>query len=121
MHCNITSIIYLLKMFTEVTHEVDIFGSTNPLSAGGKYSLTCKVTSDVLPSVQWLSPRDGMDTSVRKTEPVTVGNTTTLVLHFDPIKTSHGGTYVCISAIPNLGLKKKDMRHIKVQCKRSKG
>ena len=27
------------------------------------------------------------------------GNTTTLLLHFDPLKTSHAGTYTCVSSI----------------------
>lgn len=106
--------------FTELAHKVEITGPANPLSAGEKYSLTCTVTSDLPPSVKWLGPGnhavDGSDVSVRMLEPVTQGNTTTLVLYFDPIKTSHGGTYTCTS-ISNLKLKKQSSTHVKVQSK----
>lgn len=105
----------------ELTHTVNISGPANPLSAGEKYSLTCTVTFDLLPFVRWLGPGndevDGSDVSVRVSEPVTGGNTTTLTLHFDPIRTSHGGTYSCRSSIRELRSDKLATRHVKVQSK----
>ena len=104
---------------TEIAHEVEISGPSNPLSAGDKYSLTCTVTSDLPVSVQWLDTSDdevdGSDVSLKMGETVVEGNTTTLILHFDPIRTSHGGTYTCKSTTDELSSEKTALRHVKVQ------
>ena len=106
---------------TEIAHGVEISGPSNPLSAGGKYSLTCTVTSDLPVSVQWLDPSDdevdGSDVSLKIGETVIKGNTTTLILHFDPTRTSHGGTYTCKSTTSELSSEKTALRHVKVQGK----
>ena len=98
-----------------------INGPSNPLQAGGKYSLTCNVTSDLPPTVKWLDPDDNAvdnsDSSVIVSQPVTLGNTTTLVLKFDPLKASHGGSYSCVSTVAKPSSFKRMRRHLEVQCK----
>ena len=71
-------------------------------TAGESYVLTCAVMEEVegltnMPSLQWLDPSD----QVVDGEGITVGQlqqnetTATLVLTFDPVRTSHGGEYTC--------------------------
>ena len=53
-------------------------------------------------TVEWVdstgSPvKGGSDLSID--DPVTSGNKTTLTLHFDPLHTSHGDQYTCISTV----------------------
>ena len=64
---------------------MELSGPSNPLSAGGKYNLTCTVTSEFLHSVQWLDPSDqevdGSDVSLNMGETVIEGNTTYLHFH----------------------------------------
>ena len=100
---------------------MSISGPSNPLSSGGKYSVTCNVTSDLSASVWWLGPDnqevDGTHPSVNTIGPYTKNGTTTLVLHFDPIKTSHGGAYSCKSSINELVSQETRTRNVEVQCK----
>ena len=84
------------------THNVSLDDAANPLSAGEKYTLTCNVTAEFAYSVKWLdSNNTEIDYSKIDITLVTVsdGNTTSLLLHFDPLKTSHAGTYTCISFV----------------------
>ena len=71
-------------------------------TAGEFYALTCIVTEEVvgltnMPTLQWLNSSD----QVFDGEGITVGQlqqnetTATLVLTFDPVRTSHGGEYTC--------------------------
>ena len=99
---------------------MSITGPPNPLLAGETYSLNCIVTSDFTPTVQWqdLNTQEVITTngtSVRTGNPVTSGNTTHLVLYFDPIYTFHGGTYACISKVCETGSLRRETRHIQVQ------
>ena len=99
---------------------MSITGHPNPLLAGGNYSLICVVTSDFAPTVQWLDPNTNevittTGTSVTTDNPVTNGNTTELVLNFDPIHTSHGGIYACISTVGETGSYRRETRYIRVQ------
>ena len=70
--------------------------------AGESYNLTCIVTEEVvgltnMPTLQWLNS----SYQVFDGEGITVGQlqqnetTATLVLTFDPVRTSHGGEYTC--------------------------
>ena len=81
---------------------MSITGPPNPLPCGGQYSLDCMVISDLTPTVQWLDPNSQVITTtgtyIKTDNPVTNRNTTHLMLHFDPIYTSHGGTYACIGS-----------------------
>ena len=110
---------------TELVHTVNISGPSNPLSSGGKYSITCNVTSDLSTSVWWLGPDnqevDGTHPSMNMIGPYTKNGTTTLVLHFDPIKTSHGGAYSCKSSINELVSRKTRTRNVEVQSKQRRG
>ena len=98
---------------------MSITGSPNPLLAGGEFSLNCIVVSDFMPTVQWLDPNNQVitttGTSVRTDNPVTNGNTTYVVLHFDSIHTSHGGLYVCTSTVSKTGSFKQETRDLQVQ------
>ena len=80
---------------------MSITGPPNALLAGGKYSLNCKVISDLTPTVQCqdLNTREVITTTGTSIRTGNPGNTTHLVLYFDPIYTSHGGTYACISKV----------------------
>ena len=103
-------------------HTVVIDGPTNPLPAGGSYSFTCTVTSDLPPTVKWLDPDDnsvdvGSDISVTMSQPVTDGNTTTVVLNFDPLKASHGASYSCVSTVSEPSSFRRMRKHIEVQRK----
>ena len=110
---------------TELVHTVNISGPSNPLSSGGKYSVTCNVTSDLSTSVWWLGPDnqevDGTDPSVNMIGPYTKNGTTTLVLLFDPIKTSHGGTYSCKSSVNELVSQETTTINVEVQSKKRSG
>ncbi len=82
----------------------------HPLLAGEKYSLTCTVTSDLPHSVKWLDPNlnevDASNTSKATYQTVLDETTSTLILNFDPLKTSHGGNYSCLSIISQLHVSK---------------
>ena len=104
--------------YLELEHSVSITGPPNPLPCGGIYSLDCTVISDLTPTVQWLGLNNQMIATtgtVRTDNPVTNGNTTHLILHFDPTYTSHGGTYACISTVSETGSFRRQTRHIQVQ------
>ena len=109
---------------TELVHTVNISGPYNPLSSGGKYSITCNVTSDLSTSVWWLGPDnqevDGTHPSVNMIG-YTKNGTTTLVLLFDPIKTSHGGTYSCKSSVNELVSHETTTINVEVQSKQRMG
>ena len=51
-----------------------------------------------MPQVEWINP-DGMTVtsggSVVVEDAVTIGTTTVLVATFNPVRTSHGGQYMC--------------------------
>ena len=85
----------------ELANTVQISGSSNPLAAGRRHSLTCHVTSDITPTVKWVG-LDGTELETGEgmivSEPVRYGLNTTMVLTFDTLKTSHGGDYSCVSS-----------------------
>ena len=98
---------------------MSIDGPANPLPAGGSYSVNCTAVSDLSTSIKWLDPSDKEVTpsgsDVWTDIPSTEGNETILVLHFDPIKTSHGGVYYCISTVNEPLSYKRTTRSIIVQ------
>ena len=81
--------------------------------------MTCTVTAEFIPTVQWLDPYDNvMESSDVSMITVTDGNTTTtLRLHFDPLKTSHAGRYACVSTISEPNSFKKRTIDLVVQSK----
>lgn len=98
MHTNIES---FKSYYAEPTNNVSIEASSDMLTAGQDLTLTCTVVSDGPPHVRWIGP-DGQPIS---REGITVsphtasGLITTLQLMFLPLRTSHGGTYTCISSV----------------------
>ena len=110
---------YHLSLPLELAHTVNIEGPANPLPAGGTYSVNCTAISDLPTSVKWLDPNDkevtlsGSDVWIDS--PLTEDNETVLVMHFDPVKTSHGGVYTCISTVSQPLSYKRTTRNIIVQ------
>ena len=70
-------------------------------TSGGTYNLTCTVEANVPQTVQWLYSSNG--TAVTNVSGITMGtqrttgSTTTLILSFNPLHTSHGEQYTCQS------------------------
>ena len=71
-------------------------------TAGDSYVLTCIVMEEIegltnMPSLQWLDPSDQVvaDGSITVGQIRRTDTTATLVLTFDPVRTSHGGEYTC--------------------------
>ena len=117
MFCSIVERQYIaigLFFFSELTHLVAIDGPDNPLPAGEAHSFICTVTSDLPPTVKWLDPDDN---EVDGLKVVSSGNTTAVTLTFDPLLTSHGGTYSCVSSISKPSSYKRMTRDIQVQSK----
>ena len=88
------------------------------MPAGDKYTLTCNVTAEFAHSVKWL---DSNNTEIDDPDIAIVivsdDNTTSLLLHFDPLKTSHAGTYTCVSSISEPTSIKMATRNLLVQSK----
>ena len=107
-------------ILSELVHDVQVEGSSSPVLAGSKYSMTCTVTFDLPPLVKWLDPLNnevnGSDVSMT-TITIEEWNTTTVVLQFDPLKTSHGGVYTCVSLISQPYLYKEVVKTLTVQSK----
>ena len=88
--------------------------------AGSVYSLVCtvKVVDGlvVVPDVVWM--KDGRvlvnGTNTTLTRTVSGGNST-LNLTFNPLLTSHGGQYICLSTISQLGLVASNSTNVVVQ------
>ena len=72
--------------------------STEQPTAGENFTLTCTVTSDRPPSLEWVGSGVGRE-GVLVHPQVVNGFTTTLVIEFSPLRTSHGGVYTCVSSI----------------------
>ena len=79
--------------------------------AGYNYTLICTVVINEgfsnIPGVVWVDSSSRVvvsngDTAV--SEPLTSGNTTSISLTFDPLRTSDGGTYTCVGTISTLAL-----------------
>ena len=100
------------------THNISIDGAANPVSAGDKYTLSCNVTAEFVHSVKWLDSNliDVNDPDITMVT-VSEGNVTSLFLHFDPLKTSHAGTYTCVSSISEPTSIKIATRNLLVQSK----
>ena len=78
------------------TNDVRIEASTDQPTAGENFTLTCIVTSDRPPTVRWSdSHAEGVVLHSQSTN----GVTSTVVLQFSPLRTSHGGEYTCSSII----------------------
>ena len=82
-----------------------IEGSSNSIIVGTNATFMCIITSDFTPSVQWLDNNNDPVTSSGDTvwteQQYTIGNHTYMRLKFDPIRSSHGGSYTCKSVISN--------------------
>ena len=98
-----TSILQLsYNSLTDFENTVTIDAPSMPLTAGNAYSISCIVKAEVKGTVEWV---DSTGSPVINTnhmsvdDPITIGNKTTLTLHFDPLHTSHGDEYICVSSV----------------------
>ena len=98
--------------------RVSIEGPSNPLRAGGSYTLTCNATADITPVVRWTDPSgNSVETGegISVTGPLVSGDTTILQLTFDYLRTSQAGTYSCLSIVDTPTSVQRDVRDIIVQ------
>ena len=103
---------------TELNNRVSIEGPSNPLRAGGSYTLTCNATADITPVVRWTDPSgNSVETGegISVTGPLVSGDTTILQLTFNYLRTSQAGTYSCLSIIDTPTSVQRDVRDIIVQ------
>ncbi len=98
-----------------------IQGSSHAILPGGKATYTCIVTSDFIPSVQWLDKSNNPVTtsgdSFWTENQYTIGNTTYLNLVFEPVQTSHGGSYTCKSVTQKLSSTNSTNKNIVIKRK----
>ena len=83
------------------TNNVSIETSNERPTAGENYTLTCTVMSDRPPIMKWIG-LEGNDVSgegVIVHSQFISGFNSTLLLEFLPLRTSHGGIYMCVSSI----------------------
>ena len=102
----------------ELNNRVSIEGLSNPLRAGGSYTLTCNATADITPLVRWTDPSGNSVESgegVSLSGPFVSGDTTTLRLTFSYLRTSQAGTYSCLSIIDTPTSVQRDVRDVVVQ------
>ena len=103
---------------TELNNRVSIEGPSNPLRAGGSYTLTCNATADITPVVRWTDPSgNSVETGegISVTGPLVSGDTTILQLTFDYLRTSQTGTYSCLSIVDTPTSVQRDVRDVIVQ------
>ncbi len=117
-YCLDSCILYPHFKFTDFENIVTIEAPEMPLMAGNTYSISCVVRTDVQGTVEWV---DSIGTSVSSSstlsvhDPLTIGNITTLNLHFNPLHTSHGDQYTCISKVDILQSVKSASEDVIVQ------
>ncbi len=79
-----------------------INGTSNPILAGGEYTLDCLVDSDVTPTIQWMDSTRTIISNSSELQiegPIMSGAQTLLRLRFPSLKTSFGGIYYCMSTV----------------------
>ena len=89
-------------MHTCISHIVPISITPSGMNtAGGQYQLTCTVQSTATPTITWLGPpndgplpSDDSDTGM-VSDVMSSGSTHTSILQFDPLQSSHEGSYTC--------------------------
>ena len=92
--------------------------SVGTKTAGEPYTLSCSVTTaDPLlgpPLVEWLDSNDliiknSTNSTIILEEPIKMGSTTVLLIHFSELKLSYAGAYTCLgtSSLPEIGLVKQ--------------
>ena len=84
--------------------------SSGASTAGQAHTLTCTATVVknlvIEPTLEWLDT-DGRvvgGNSIVVGPPITTGTNTTLTLTFNPLHTSHGGTYTCRAGVNILAI-----------------
>lgn len=76
------------------------------VTAGDRYTLHCTATVEeyhiVTPILEWSLPKNAVNVSVGQQS--AAGNTSTIILTFNEIRTSQGGVYKCIATVNISGL-----------------
>ena len=66
-------------------------------TAGGSYTLSCSATYEeflqTTPTLKWTLPGTTDDTTIG--DQTNIENMSSISLNFNPLRTSHGGVYVC--------------------------
>ena len=111
----------LMILFSYSAEQYDLsISATGVPNAGEEYNLTCSViVSAGSPSIQWQYSNGGEvttggDITVGSPDLDTSGNTTTLILMFNPLQTSRGGEYICRSVVEGT-VERTAMENVTVQ------
>ena len=96
---NKCAILLILLIQTVLENTVRIQASSNLPLAGENFTLTCNVVCDRPPQGKWLDPTGQTPTAqgISLSPQTFNGQTYSLQMHFDHIRTSHTGIYTCIS------------------------
>ena len=81
-------------IFAELTNTVEIQASSEAPVAGEPFTLTCICTSNMQPQVTWIAPNGETIEGDLQHE-----NGLICTLTFNPLHTSQGGMYTCVSYI----------------------
>ena len=72
-------------------------------TAGNQHTLICTTTVSIYliatPTIEWQPPESVSSSSIAIGEQSTSGAVSTKILMFDPLRTSHGGVYVCTAMV----------------------
>ena len=75
-------------------------------TAGGSYTLSCSVTYEeflqITPTLKWTLPGTTDDTTIG--DQSNTENMSSISLNFNPLRTSHGGVYVCEATVNISGI-----------------
>ena len=83
----------IYSFLIDFTHDVSIEMSPEVPVAGERFSLICRVRSDLPATLSWRGP------SGKASEMTVYGGTSTISLNFDSLKMSSSGKYECLSEI----------------------
>ena len=78
--------------------NISIESSSDYPTAGENLTLTCSVVSDTPVVMRWLGP-DGEDASRSTSALILKMINASLSISFQPLYTSHGGNYTCVSSV----------------------
>ena len=120
-YCNeLFSLIFLI----ELENIVAVQGPSTPIPVGRNATYTCVITSDFVPTLQWLdklnNPVTTSGDSVWTLPQYTIGSKTYMKLNFNPVKSSHGGSYTCKSVITHSSSTNSTSRRVLVKRKCNK-
>lgn len=78
--------------------DINVESSSDYPTAGENLTLICSVVSDTPVVMRWIGP-DGEDASQNTSALLLKMINASLSISFQPLHTSHGGNYTCISSV----------------------